>query len=158
MNDSENTDREERAPQAPAFMRPRKPVLDEPLDGVQEEAEKEDPLPESRSVEEPVEVEPTQAMTPASEASREVELKEVEPQPASPYFPHGIYEDAQSVEVYYGRGDREDVSVNSSAEDFIEDQPESTPLLRWGLAALTILLILALMLLSLTRGIPLDLF
>ena len=53
MNDPHNSNSGEREPQAPKFMRPRRPVLDEPLEGwpeaSQEETKKEAFLPEDRS-------------------------------------------------------------------------------------------------------------
>jgi hypothetical protein len=155
MVDGEDPNREEREPQAPKFMRPQRPVLDEPLDGAQDEPE---PLPQVRGEGESSEIEPTQEITPATETPDDVEPKAVEPQPASPYFPRGIYEDAESVEAYYGRGEREKVSESPTAEETFEGDGRTWPRSRLGLAALIILLILALMMLVLTKGIPLNLF
>jgi len=155
MNDPQSTNRDEHEPQAPSFMRPRRPVFDEPLDGAQEEPE---PLPQVGGEGEPSENESAQGITPATETPDDVEPKAVETQPTSPYFPRGIYEDARSVEAYYGREERDNGIAKLTAEEALEDHPGPSPLARWGLAALTILLILALMMLSLTRGIPLKLF
>ena len=162
MNDPQNSDRDEREPQAPKFMRPRRPVLDEPLDGepeaFQEEPESGKTLPEERLEGKPSEIEPTQEFQPASEPVTEVEPEGGEPKPASPYFPHGIYEDAQSVEAYYGRGESEKDIAKLTVQETYEGDARPHPLLRWWFAALAILLILALLLLVLTKGIPLNLY
>jgi hypothetical protein len=88
----------------------------------------------------------------------EAEPKEVESQTASPYFPRGIYEDALSVEAYYGRGGKGDEGQKSFEEENVEADARIHPFSRWWIVTLAVLLILALLLLTLTEGIPLNLF
>ena len=82
---------------APSYMQPQKPVLDEPLDAGEEAPEVVTEAEEVEEVEEgediPLEVEPV-----------EPEETDATKPPYSPYFPRGVYEDAQAVEEFYGRG------------------------------------------------------
>lgn len=162
MNDRQNSDRAEREPQAPKFMRPRRPVLDEPLEGEkqdpQEEPVRDERIPEDRPEPESSELDPTQERQLAPEDLDEAEPKKVESQPASPYFPRGIYEDARSVEAYYGRGEKGDEGHKRIEEENVEREDRIRPFSRWWIVPLAVLLILALLLLTLTEGIPLNLF
>jgi len=85
---------------APSFMQPRKPVLDEPLEEGEEASEV---MAEVEGVEEEDQVEKGEGVQPEAEAVESEESGEAEA-PYSPYFPRGVYEDAQAVEAYYGRG------------------------------------------------------
>jgi hypothetical protein len=162
MNDRKNSEGAEREPQAPKFMRPRRPVLDEPLDGEKQDPQaepvKEGRIPEKSSKPEPSELDPTQKHQLAPKDLDEAEPKEVESQPASPYFPRGIYEDAWSVEAYYGRGEKGDEGQKRIEEENVEADACFHPFTHWWIVTLTVLLILALLLLTLTEGIPLNLF
>jgi hypothetical protein len=97
--------------EAPNYMQPQKPVLDEPLMEVEIDAA-------SSKVEGTAELDAAAGDAVREEEGREVEeavlseskaedgdkLEAKEP-PYSPYFPRGVYEDAGAVEAYYGRGE-----------------------------------------------------
>jgi hypothetical protein len=162
MNDRENSEGVEREPQAPKFMRPRQPVLDEALEGEKQDPQaepvKEERIPEKSSEPEPSELDLVQKHQLAPKDLDEAEPKEVESQPASPYFPRGIYEDARSVEAYYGRGEKGDGEQKRVEGTNFEGDIRTRPFLRRWLAVLAVLLILSLLLLALTKGILLNLF
>lgn len=167
MKDQGNSDNHDREPQAPKFMRPRRPVLDEPLEeaeeGAQEEVEARQPDSEKTPPPERISLDATQELNLEMESPEQADLtagetKSTQAAVHSPYFPRGIYEDAQSVEAYYGRGDAE-VEV----EHFSETEPEterSKVLIksRWLIVAFAILMIVVLLFLALTEGIPLTFF
>lgn len=164
MKDQGNSDRNDKKPQAPKFMRPQRPVLDEPLID-EEPREKSD---EGGSVPEEIDqstnpAEATQELRPEPEIAGQAEHVEGElgytqPTGQSPYFPRGIYEDAQSVEAYYGRGDagsKEKQSQDQVAT--VEDDPQGR-WTHWLILIFAILMILVLLFLTLTRGLPAGFF
>jgi hypothetical protein len=90
----------------PSYMQPREPVLEEPLMGGEREAEESD-----ESMEDGTPNDKNQAareslsMDIEGEDAKQTERVEV---PTSPYFPHGVYEDAQVVEEYYAHEEAEE--------------------------------------------------
>jgi hypothetical protein len=87
---------------APSYMQPRKPVLEEPLMGEEKEAESDGE--ESQEPGPKLEDEVREGKIQEDIENSSMELEREEP-PYSPYFPRGIYEDAKAVEAYYGRGE-----------------------------------------------------
>ncbi len=87
----------------PSYMQPRKPVLEEPLMGEDKEAAETD----QTAVDEALNDENRAERDSSSLALEREDTEEVkaEEAPTSPYFPRGIYEDAQAVEEYYRRGE-----------------------------------------------------
>lgn len=97
--------------EAPSYMQPQKPVLDEPLmeeeieaasSDVEEMAALDDAAGDTIREEESQEGD--EDVLSESKAQGDEKLKMKEP-PYSPYFPRGVYEDAGAVEAYYGRGE-----------------------------------------------------
>jgi hypothetical protein len=166
MTDPGNPESKGYDPQAPKVMRPRRPVLDEPLEDVpaggQEEADSPG-LDVLHDAPEPT-LDATQELKPASDpAPQEVWLGVQPPSSAaekrSPYFPHGIYEDARKVEAYYGRGRPEEVQEEEApAKAAANGRARGKPAARWLILLFAALMILALLLLALTEGIPLGFF
>jgi len=95
---------------APSYMQPRKPVLEEPLMGEEREVESSDdeesqePAPKLEDVVREGKIQ-EEGESPLDSEAEDGEQTEVGEPPYSPYFPRGIYEDAQAVEAYYGRGE-----------------------------------------------------
>ena len=168
MTDPGNPESKGYDPQAPKVMRPRQPVLDEPLDGVPAGGEEEAGTPGPGSDVSPGASEPTldatQELKPASDPTpQEVRLGVQPPSSAaekrSPYFPHGIYENARKVEAYYGRGRPEEVQEEEApAKAAANGGARGKPAARWLILLFAGLMILALLLLALTEGISLGFF
>ncbi len=158
MTDRQNAHRQEGEPQAPKFMRPRRPVLDAPLEDAPVKPEQAQTILASCGECGASEVDTAQELTPVSETPVDAAPKAVEPPPTSPYFPRGIYEDAQSVEAFYGRLENEELAENSTIEETFEGDGRAWRRSPWWIAALAFVLILALLLGILTKGIPLNLF
>ena len=164
MNDQDNI----LDPQAPKYMRPRRPVLDEPLDGVPEGGQEEAGTHGSEAEVSPDSPEPTldasQAHKLSDEPVPQEEWLDVQPpssaaESRSPYFPHGIYEDARMVEAYYGRGGLEEAyGEEAPAKAVSNGGPRQKPAVRWLILLFAALMILALLFLTLTEGIPLGFF
>jgi hypothetical protein len=91
---------------APSYMQPRKPVLEEPLMGEVTETAETDRTVEDKAPggEDQAELE-SSSLALDEEGAEKSEGEEV---PYSPYFPRGVYEDAQAVEEYYGRGEEKE--------------------------------------------------
>ncbi len=95
--------KDRRSDEAPRYMQPQEPVLEEPLMGESEELDQDvedetagdEHLAERKSS--PIAIEEEDSEQPMAEET-----------PRSPYFPRGIYEDAQAVEEYYGRGEEKE--------------------------------------------------
>ncbi|MFW5714242.1 MAG: hypothetical protein ACOCYU_06180 [Brevefilum sp.] len=164
MNDQENSDQIERDPQAPKFMRPQRPVLDEPL----EEEEPRVPSKEQSVAKEEVESEsPSRDVTVIAQSEfeppRQAEHVDSEKQPEkadvySPYFPRGIYEDAKTVEAYYGRGETTRRPRHSPKPKVTEEDVTKRNMSHWLVLIFAFLMILVLLFLTLTEGIPAGFF
>ena len=161
MTDTDKSKQNEHEPQAPKYMRPRRPVLDEPLDGFPEETEDH---PEEPDVQPPAELTSTQEIKPSPESAPQEDWIDVQapsqPEvPHSPYFPHGIYEDARTVEAFYGRdASSKPVQEGQPPVPVPLDEPQRKPLARWLVLLFALLMILALLFLALTGRIPLGFF
>ncbi len=98
----------------PGFMAPQKPVLEEPLEGVDPGGTADEPLaPRPQTADPPSEekirinhdpLENTAVGHRHGEEDQARSPKAAKPgkMPYSPYFPRGVYEDARAVEEYYG--------------------------------------------------------
>lgn len=99
----------------PEYLAPRRPVLEEPFIETGKQAAKEGDLGDHTCADvsrhekasEPASIKDN---APDGDARLEITPKAFEGEadlpnepPSSPYFPSGIYEDAQTVEAYYGR-------------------------------------------------------
>ena len=71
MSDEGKTEQNEYDPQAPKYMRPRRPVLDEPLDGFPEDAEVQEEAPEHEAGD--TDVQPEPALEPTQELKAQPE-------------------------------------------------------------------------------------
>lgn len=166
MTKDQNTDPAGEDLQAPKYMRPKKPVLDEPLEGWQEEVSKEKkrivteaPAPQPGKTSPPENPPEDSSQQAVPSVVEEVEAKTTAKEAAhSPYFPRGIYEDAQAVEAYYGR----EKDLNTESASRVKKAGRvNHPFRRrkgWFLLAIIIVLIVVLVFLALTDSIPLNLF
>jgi hypothetical protein len=163
-NNSDKADNHARTP--PAAMGPERPVLDDPLCAPEEKPENGvDPFAgdETQQV-----AQGQNDQAPGDEVAGSTSLLEPEPvdheaagppespPPTSPYFPHGIYEDALSVEKYYGRETRRPIyhPFENRTED--SDFHSIRPFQRVLLIAVAVVLILALILLAAAGGLALP--
>jgi len=97
---------------APSYMQPKKPVLEEPLMGEEKEAESDgeesqEPAPKLEDEVREGKIQ-EEGESPLDSEAEDGEQTEVREPLYSPYFPRGIYEDAQAVEEYYGRGEKKE--------------------------------------------------
>ncbi len=151
---------------APKFMRPQRPVLDEPLeediqDG-QEEFEANAPGLESEGDHEGQNMDATQELKPKLEPSRLAEEKvdengTPEMKAYSAYFPRGVYEDARTVEAYYGRGEAE-LDGSQPENDLIPAESQRERKSRWLVLIFAVLMILVLLFLALTDRVPVAIY
>jgi len=97
----------------PSYMQPREPVLEEPLMGGEREADSRDdeelqePAPKLEDEVREGKIQ-EEGESPLDSEAEDGEQTEVREPLYSPYFPRGIYEDAQAVEEYYGRGEKKE--------------------------------------------------
>lgn len=167
MRDPEKSENQEADPQAPKFMTPQRPVMDAPLDEVEEKPQEAVEAPDLP----PAEIRPP-AAHPSTEATQELKPEPETPegnlQPAgetlptqavkSPYFPHGIYEDAKSVEAYYERGDAAEADAPLQAQDSRPAGSTGRKPIKWLVLILTALLILVILFLTFAGSTPTGIF
>jgi hypothetical protein len=163
-NNPDKADNHARTP--PAAMGPERPVLDDPLCAPEDKPDNGvDPFAgdETQKV-----VHGQNDQATGGEVTNSTPLLEPEPvdhaaagppessSPYSPYFPHGIYEDALSVEKYYGRETPQPIyhPFENRTED--SDFHSIKPFQRVLLIVVAAVLILALILLAAAGGLALP--
>ncbi len=105
--------KDRRSDDGPSYMQPREPVLEEPLMEEEREVESSDdeesqePAPKLEDEVREGKIQ-EEGESPLDSEAEDGEQTEVGEPPYSPYFPRGIYEDAQAVEEYYGRGEKKE--------------------------------------------------
>lgn len=117
----------------PEKLAPRKPVYEQPLDGDVQHKNAVDNQTREDPVEEDIR-QPTQEV----------------PVFHSPYFPRGIFEDAQSVEGYYGRSEAAPDDERSMAEP---EKERKTPSFRLGRLVLIVIALLMIVILVLSAAL-----
>jgi hypothetical protein len=168
MTDQEKPDVPKRDPQAPEFMRPQRPVLDEPLLEAKFSHQRHievsaAPVLEKEQVHETLNSEATQELKtkPGVSGVHQPQVGENGPPPLkaySPYFPRGVYEDARAVEAYYGRGEPGNTESTPSEQATAPAESAGGRTTRWLVLAFAVLMILVLLFLALTDEIPIGIF